>query len=93
MPLRSQNDLILYNKIDEILWVDWDPIGIRDMGGPSDEYRGYVPQIFNLVIAGAGKEEIADKLLQLERDIISIEGPREYCLMVADKILEVFRGS
>jgi hypothetical protein len=45
-PIAAK-DLLLYKKIDDILWFDWDPIGINDIA-PRDEYRGYVSEIFEL---------------------------------------------
>lgn len=42
----------LYTAIDEILWNDWDPIGVSDIA-PRDEYQSYTPTIFSLKINGA----------------------------------------
>ena len=45
--------LELYRAIDEILWRDWDPIGIAAMDGtPRDEYQGYLPQAFMFALRG-----------------------------------------
>lgn len=35
--LTAAKDLLIYKKIDDILWFDWDPIGISDIA-PRDEY-------------------------------------------------------
>jgi hypothetical protein len=36
----------LYEGIDEILWREWDPIGISELeDAPRDEYYGYLPQV------------------------------------------------
>ena len=41
----------LYKSIDEILWNDWDPIGVNDFGDDArDEYYGYLPQVYQLKI-------------------------------------------
>src|SRR5690554_4253656 len=50
----------LYQKVDEILWNDWDPIGVNDIA-PRDEYQSYTPTIFNLIKNGADKETVAQK--------------------------------
>ena len=34
----------IHRTISEILWIDWDPIGINDLA-PRDEYDDYVPEI------------------------------------------------
>ena len=52
----------LYKEIDEILWNDWDPIGMKFNEGPRDEYESYLPSIFSLKIKGESIEIIASKL-------------------------------
>ncbi len=82
----ATGDFLLYKKTDDILWLDWDPIGINDVA-PRDEYRGYVPEIFGLVKAKADRQEIANRLRKLETENIGMTGTIEYCLTIADKIL------
>ena len=48
-----------FNKIDEILWHDWNPVGFPV---PKDEYRAYVPQIFRHVEDGYSEEALAKEL-------------------------------
>lgn len=84
--LTAAKDFLLYKKIDDILWYDWDPIGINDIA-PRDEYQSYVPEIFGLVKAKASKEEIANQLFKLETENMGMSGTLESCLTIADKIL------
>jgi len=84
--LNAAKDFLLYKKIDDILWFDWDPIGINDMA-PRDEYQGYVPEIFNLKKSGADRQEIAKRLLKLETENMGMSGTLENCLRTADKII------
>jgi hypothetical protein len=37
MSLNKEHKKI-YNQIDEILWKDWDPIGVNDFEDARDEY-------------------------------------------------------
>jgi len=78
----------LYKFIDEILWNDWDPIGINDVA-PRDEYQGYTPNIFSLKINGANKETIARKLYEIETETIGVMGNIEHCQQVAEKIINL----
>ena len=78
----------LYQEIDEILWNDWDPIGINDIA-PRDEYQSYTPMIFTLKRKGANEEEIANKLYQIETETIGVNGNIEHCKEVARKIIEL----
>lgn len=84
--LTAVKDFLLYKKIDDILWFDWDPIGINDLA-PRDEYQGYVPEIFGLVKAKADRQEIANRLYKLETENMGMSGKIENCLTIADKIL------
>ena len=84
--LTTAKDFLLYKKIDDILWFDWDPIGINDIA-PRDEYQGYVSEIFGLVKAKVDRHEIANRLYKLETDNMGMSGTIENCLTIADKIL------
>ncbi|WP_052085091.1 hypothetical protein [Cellulophaga sp. E6(2014)] len=86
--IKSAKDLITYKKIDNILWYDRDPIGIKDVA-PRDEYSGYVTGIFKLKKEGADRLKIGKKLLDLETNTIGMPSNLEECLIVADKILAV----
>ena len=84
--LMVAKDFLLYKKIDDILWFDWDPIGVNAFA-PRDEYQSYVPEIFGLVKAKADRQAIADRLFKLETENIGMNGAIENCLKIADKIL------
>ncbi|WP_413998205.1 hypothetical protein ACMDB5_10480 [Flavobacterium sp. W1B] len=79
---------ILYQEIDEILWNDWDPIGVNDIA-PRDEYQSYTPTIMNLKIKGVDKQTIAEKLYEIETTTIGVTGNIEHCLKVAEKIISL----
>lgn len=78
----------LYQEIDEILWNDWDPIGINDVA-PRDEYQSYTPIMFTLKRKGASEEDIANKLHEIEKETIGVFGSLENCRKVARKIIEL----
>ena len=79
----------LYKQIDEILWHDWDPIGINDEENVRDEYDGYIPQVFSLKIQGADKNKIADYLYEMETINMGINGNKQNCELVAEKIINL----
>jgi len=85
--LTVAKHVLLCKKIDDILWFDWDPIGINDIA-PRDAYQSYVPEIFRLVKSKSDRQEIANRLLKLENEIIGLSGTIENCLTIADKILK-----
>jgi len=75
----------LYKAIDEILWNDWDPIGINDIA-PRDEYQSYTPTIFSLKINEADTETIAKKLYEIETVTIGVFGSIDHCRKIAEKV-------
>jgi hypothetical protein len=79
----------IYKKIDEILWFDWDPIGVNIFEDARDEYWGYLPLIFRLKINGAGEDEIAKTLHKIETDNMGLTGDFEHCRVISQKILEI----
>jgi hypothetical protein len=85
--LTEAKDFLLYKKIDNILWFDWDPIGINDLA-PRDEYQSYVPEILRLVKSKSDRHEIANRLHKLETENMGMCGTIENCLTIADKILK-----
>ena len=86
--LTAAKNIILYKKIDDILWFDWDPNGVKDIA-PRNEYQSYIPEIFELVKAKADRQAIADRLLKLETENMGMVGTIENCLRIADKILAI----
>ena len=83
---RSKGKFLnLYQQIDQILWEDWDPIGIND-DAPRDEYQGYTPLILKLVKSKSDSTKIAEKLYEIETELIGLSGNYENCLKVAEKI-------
>ena len=87
MGLKSEN-MELYIAIDEILWNDWDPIGVNDTA-PRDEYQGYTPEIFELKIKGGDVETIANRLNELVIKYMGLFGNIDHCRQVATKIVNL----
>jgi hypothetical protein len=86
MPLTSEQKK-LYKLIDEILWNDWDPIGINDTEEARDEYQSYTPQIFSFRINNSDIETIAQHLYNIETERMGLFGGLQKCRQVAEKII------
>jgi len=84
----SEQQNQLYNLIDDLLWEEWDPIGINDMPEARDEYSSYTPQIFSLAMHGASNEDIAEKLKRIEIDWIGLASNADGNMEWATKILQ-----
>lgn len=86
-------DKTLYQAIDDILWYDWDPIGLNDNEKIRDEYQGYTPHIFTLKKQGADVFKIAQHLYRLEAIDMGMSGDKElvlaHCKTIAQKIVDL----
>lgn len=79
-------ELELYKAIDEILWRDWDPIGVSGIDGARDEYQMYLPQVYQLALVG-DRAKIADYLFTVAVERMGLTTQRNQHLAAADKIL------
>jgi len=58
----------IMNQIHDVLWYDWDPIGVRELGGPEDEYDSYIGGIYRLLTQDANADAVIDYLYRIETD-------------------------
>ena len=80
-------EMSLYKRIDEILWKDWDPIGVNDSEQARDECRGYLPHIFRLAVDGADPDQIARELMTAI-DGMGLSLNEDQNLTIATRIIE-----
>jgi len=76
----------LWITVDRLLWEEWDPIGVNDYGGPDDEYRGYVPELIDLLIRDASTQEIADRLSDIATKQMDLFDNKEHHMTTANKL-------
>ncbi|TGL32806.1 hypothetical protein EHQ52_13510 [Leptospira koniambonensis] len=81
-------DLLELKAIDEILWHDWDPIGIN-YTEQRDEYQAYSADIFDLKRNRASAEEIRKYLVDLQINRIGIFSNQDSCKLIANKIIRI----
>lgn len=77
----------MYRQIDEILWSEWDPIGINDCEEARDEYQGYLPHVWRFKLLRADAEIIAQYLWKVETDNMGLNGDIEHCRQIANNII------
>jgi hypothetical protein len=89
----SPEQLAVYKRIDEILWTDWDPIGVSLLPDwPKDEYHSYLPDVFSLALRNASPEEIAMYLHEVVSKSMCLRSKVSNHLPVAVKILAARTG-
>jgi hypothetical protein len=77
----------VYEEVDRILWEDWDPIGVNELGGPDDEYRGYVPSIVKRLLNGGDEHNVSKLLHQHANGSMGLSTKIEYHKQTARKLL------
>lgn len=88
MP-QSESYRRLHRAVREVLWKDWDPIGVNHFG-PDDEYDSYAPGICRLLMEGADERKIADRLQQLAENAMGLPHvSREHSLHIARRLLSL----
>ena len=88
MKKRSEDARKIQESIRQILWNDWDPIGIND-SGPDDEYDSYVGGIYRLLACGTSEYQVIERLYQLETVSMRLNGDRIRLQKVAEKLMKV----
>ena len=75
----------LTKKLDHILYTEWDPIGVHFLEEFDcfDEYHRYLPEIVELVRAGASLSAISDQLMLVESYMRGDDSIRRRCDVVA----------
>ena len=77
--------ITIQDEIRSILNADWDPIGVSDI--VDDEYDAYIGHIYSMLANSGSEQAVADYLLSIERDRMSLQGtPTNQRLSVAAKL-------
>ena len=84
----NPKEIELYRFIDEILFTEWDPIGVSDIPEARDEYHAFLPQVFKKVINGESAQNIAKLLRNIESKELALLGANTNCKKIAEKIIE-----
>ena len=91
-PERARYDLIA-ERVSEILYHVWDPIGVSGVPQARDEYDSYVPLVVQMLMEGKKKEEIARHLHRIEGETMGLSPgsrPSEQTEAAADTLLDHF---
>ncbi len=73
-------------KIKEILWKEWDPIGVNQFSEAGDEYDMYIPSIYDILVSFHKKQDISNYLMRIERERMGLEPDVRHDNLVAQKI-------
>ena len=86
---KSVKESPLYKHIDEILWNDWDPIGVNDTEAARDEYHSYIPSLYEKLIKGCDVKGLSTYLDHIETVNIGLEGNHQKNIEIAEKLINI----
>ena len=80
---------VLHQKVRHVLLATWDPIGVQDIPDAQDEYDGYVPTIFSMLITRKPVSEIFEYLLWLETEHMGLSADRQRTQKIAQDLVDL----
>lgn len=77
----------LNQRIDEVLYYEWDPIGVSDEPCARAEYSSYTMTILKYVLK-EDLNQVANQLSKIETDSMGLTTNSERNLIVAQRLLD-----
>ncbi|MBK8465092.1 MAG: hypothetical protein IPL32_04605 [Chloracidobacterium sp.] len=85
---KEKQALEIQDSIRQILFWDWDPIGIADEELPDDEYDSYIAPVFRILIGTRSENDLINFLHTTAHETIGLSGGDPEMLRgVAKKLL------
>lgn len=84
----------IHRRLEDLLYHDWNPIGVPHIPETAGEYRGYVRGVYDVSVRTRLAQAVAELLLQLEREQmgLTVWSSWKARLPVAQKILDFVQG-
>jgi hypothetical protein len=86
-------DANLYQKVCDLLFDEWDPIGVNALGGPRDEYDSYAAGLVRTILGGADLYRVTQYLGRAARvsmGLSHVDARRDQ--QVARRLIALIRG-
>jgi len=87
MSKFGERALTLHWKIRNVLLKEWDPIGIQAIPEAEDEYDGYVPTLYSMLVSRKPIHEVFEYLLWLETEHMGLTVDRQRTQSIAEKLV------
>jgi hypothetical protein len=88
-PKRSQA-LAIQDSIRQVLYKNWDPLGINDYPAAADEYDAYIAPVYRILVGSRSEDELIRVLGRIEEKEMGVSaGSDENLHSVCTKLLEL----
>ncbi|MFT6047184.1 MAG: hypothetical protein ACI9WC_002898 [Arenicella sp.] len=85
----TESEEMLYTRIDEVLFYQWDPIGVSTSAWARDEYQPYLASLFDLLISNDNATAVAEYLNTVSTETMGLNLGGERDLEIAEFLLEL----
>ena len=79
----------LRQRVDEILFYKWDPLGFSSSTLPRDEYVNYVEEVFSLAVNEHSAQPLAEHLNTLMIEVFEIAENKKHSTNIAELIFSI----
>lgn len=80
----------MWHAIHDILWNEWDPIGVNQYSVASDEYDNYIPQLIQLLESAADQYKLTQYLAMIESKAMGLDERPERNHKIAARLVEEY---
>ncbi|VAW66250.1 hypothetical protein MNBD_GAMMA09-3470 [hydrothermal vent metagenome] len=88
----SPQEMELYQRIDEILFYKWDPIGLSDSAWVRNEYQSYLPEVFKLAMKSESTDMVAAYLTAVATENMGLKQSPRHDRAIAELIMQIKKG-
>ena len=81
-------EMELYRRCDEVLHYIWDPIGVAEYPGARDEYEGYLPRVFRILLDREPRENIVGYLSEVETGAMGLSANKQGAERAVESLLK-----
>ena len=82
----------IYRKVADIMWNDWDPIGVNELFEDKSEYDGYIPSIYAIAESSRDADVVAYEMVKIEKERMGMDGNLQQAKIAAEKIWQLHPG-
>lgn len=87
---KKERALRIQDAIRQVLFYDWDPIGVSDQPHLNDEYDSYIGPVYRMLSENRSEKALADFLFRTERNDIGVgTTSADRLLPIARKLLSI----
>jgi hypothetical protein len=80
-----------HESIRAVLLREWDPIGVAHVPQAQDEYDGYVPEIYTMLIRHSSPQQVFEHLWWIETQHMGLCGNRRKTEAIAERLCAIRR--